>query len=62
MGRKCKKLGGPALMMEFQRVAGDDTIVMGCKCIGNWKSAPNVRVMNGESVNDDSLRTLMTLP
>jgi len=57
MGGKCKKLGGPTLMMEFQRLAGDDTVVVGCKCMGKCKSAPNVRVMNGESVNDDSLRT-----
>lgn len=57
MGGKCKKLGGPALMEEFQRVMDDDTVVVGCKCMGKCKSAPNVRVMNGENVNDDSVRT-----
>ena len=57
MGGKCKKLGGPALMEEFQRVVGDDIVVVGCKCMGKCRSAPNIRVMNGEDVNDDSVRT-----
>ncbi|KAL2922319.1 Diacylglycerol O-acyltransferase 3 cytosolic [Bienertia sinuspersici] len=51
MGGKCKKLGGPALMEEFQRVMGDKGVVEGCKCMGKCKSAPNVRAVNG----DDSL-------
>lgn len=56
MGGKCKKLGAPALMEEFQRVVGDEGVVVGCKCMGKCKSAPNVKVLNN-NVGDDSLRT-----
>lgn len=56
MGGKCKKSGSPALMEEFQRVMDDEVVVAGCKCLGKCKSAPNVRVLNGNVV-DDSLRT-----
>ncbi|KNA10232.1 hypothetical protein SOVF_145620 [Spinacia oleracea] len=47
MGGKCKKLGAPALMNEFQRVMGNEGVVEGCKCMGKCKTAPNVRLLNG---------------
>lgn len=62
MGGKCKKLGAAALMNEFQKAVGVEGSVVGCKCMGKCKSAPNVKVLNsidgiaGEVV-DDSVRT-----
>lgn len=50
-GGKCKKSGAIALMEEFQRVVGDEAVVMGCKCMGKCKTSPNVRVMKGETSN-----------
>uniref|UniRef100_A0A803M5C9 Uncharacterized protein n=1 Tax=Chenopodium quinoa TaxID=63459 RepID=A0A803M5C9_CHEQI len=56
MGGKCKKLGAPALMEEFQRAVGSEGVVEGCKCMGKCKSAPNVRLQNG-NVGADSVKT-----
>lgn len=61
MGGKCKKLGAATLMDEFQKAVGVEGSVVGCKCMGKCKSAPNVKVLNsidgiqGE-VKDDSVR------
>lgn len=61
MGGKCKKLGAATLMDEFQKAVGVEGSVVGCKCMGKCKSAPNVKVLNsidgiqGE-VQDDSVR------
>ncbi|KAK9672108.1 hypothetical protein RND81_12G076900 [Saponaria officinalis] len=62
MGGKCKKIGAPALIEEFQKAVGDEGVVVGCKCMGKCKSAPNVKLSNavgvvGESFGDDSMRT-----
>ncbi|KAL9233051.1 hypothetical protein vseg_008092 [Gypsophila vaccaria] len=59
MGGKCKKSGAPALIDAFQNAIGDEGVVVGCKCMGKCKSAPNVKLSNGvgESFGDDSLRT-----
>lgn len=46
MGSKCKKLGSVVLMEEFTRQMGEEGVVVGCKCMGKCKTAPNVRVMN----------------
>ncbi|WCJ22606.1 Diacylglycerol O-acyltransferase 3 [Euphorbia peplus] len=46
MGGKCKKLGAPMLMEEFEKEIGTEGSVVGCKCMGKCKSAPNVRVCN----------------
>ncbi|KAK3188853.1 hypothetical protein Dsin_028414 [Dipteronia sinensis] len=55
MGGKCKKSGGGALLEEFQRVMGVegavDVEVVGCKCMGKCKNAPNVKLYNN-SVDD----------
>lgn len=61
MGGKCKKLGAATLMDEFQKAVGVEGSVVGCKCMGKCKSAPNVKVLNsvdgiqGE-VEDSSVR------
>ncbi|XP_015061434.1 diacylglycerol O-acyltransferase 3, cytosolic [Solanum pennellii] len=44
MGGKCKRLGAGALLEEFQRVAGIEAAVSGCKCMGKCKVGPNVKV------------------
>ncbi|XP_023539958.1 diacylglycerol O-acyltransferase 3, cytosolic-like [Cucurbita pepo subsp. pepo] len=44
MGNKCKKAGAAALMEEFERVMGADSVVCGCKCMGRCRDGPNVRV------------------
>ncbi|KAL9255919.1 Diacylglycerol O-acyltransferase 3-like protein [Drosera capensis] len=54
MGGKCKKSGAPALMEEFQRVLGGEAAVVGCKCLGKCKSAPNVRVLQRSGEMDES--------
>lgn len=50
MGNKCKKLGSVVLMEEFTRQMGEEGVVVGCKCMGKCKTAPNVRVMNTAGV------------
>ncbi|EEF43203.1 diacylglycerol O-acyltransferase 3 [Ricinus communis] len=59
MGNKCKKSGGAALLEEFQRVLGVEAAVVGCKCMGNCRDGPNVRVRNSvqDRNTDDSVRT-----
>ncbi|KAL8170608.1 hypothetical protein V2J09_022412 [Rumex salicifolius] len=59
MGGKCKKAGGPVLMEEFQKVLGVGGSVVGCKCMGKCKTAPNVRFFNAgeEEDEDDSVRS-----
>ncbi|KAJ8898733.1 hypothetical protein K2173_004917 [Erythroxylum novogranatense] len=44
MGGKCKKLGSVALMEKLQMMVGVEGAVVGCKCMGKCKNAPNVRV------------------
>ncbi|XVF22192.1 hypothetical protein REPUB_Repub12eG0152700 [Reevesia pubescens] len=61
MGGKCKKLGAPALLEEFERKVGAEGTVVRCKCMGKCKTAPNVRVLNSSSgtearINEDSVR------
>ncbi|KAK2645282.1 hypothetical protein Ddye_020477 [Dipteronia dyeriana] len=55
MGGKCKKSGGGALLEEFQRLmvidGAVDVEVVGCKCMGKCKNAPNVKLYNN-SVDD----------
>jgi hypothetical protein len=48
MGNKCKKSGSAALLQEFEKVVGVEGAgsVVGCKCMGKCKSAPNVRIQN----------------
>ncbi|RDY14165.1 Diacylglycerol O-acyltransferase 3, cytosolic, partial [Mucuna pruriens] len=47
MGNKCKKSGAAALLQEFERAVGvEGGAVVGCKCMGKCKTAPNVRVQN----------------
>ncbi|PNX78570.1 soluble diacylglycerol acyltransferase [Trifolium pratense] len=48
MGNKCKKSGAAALLEEFEKVVGVEGAgsVVGCKCMGKCKSAPNVRIQN----------------
>ncbi|XP_031285772.1 diacylglycerol O-acyltransferase 3 [Pistacia vera] len=49
MGNKCKKLGGGALLGEFQRVMGtEEGVVAGCKCMGKCRDGPNVRLYNSD--------------
>lgn len=49
MGNKCKKLGGGALLEEFQRVTGiEEGVVVGCKCMGKCRDGPNVRLHNSD--------------
>ncbi|KAH0704993.1 hypothetical protein KY290_009707 [Solanum tuberosum] len=52
MGGKCKRLGAGALLEEFQRVAGIEAAVSGCKCMGKCKVGPNVRVSGCSSSSD----------
>ncbi|XP_057419849.1 diacylglycerol O-acyltransferase 3-1 [Lotus japonicus] len=59
MGNKCKKSGAAALMQQFESVVGvEGGAVVGCKCMGKCKSAPNVRIQNAvdhelaEGLND----------
>ncbi|KAK7243363.1 hypothetical protein RIF29_38156 [Crotalaria pallida] len=47
MGNKCKKSGASALLQQFENVVGaEGGAVVGCKCMGKCKTAPNVRVQN----------------
>ncbi|XP_047334810.1 diacylglycerol O-acyltransferase 3 [Impatiens glandulifera] len=48
MGGKCKKLGAPALMEEFQKTVGVEIAVVGCKCMGKCRTGPNVKVHDVE--------------
>ncbi|EXB75649.1 hypothetical protein L484_026126 [Morus notabilis] len=60
MGNKCKKSGSVALMEEFARQMGGEGAVVGCKCMGKCRSAPNVRVVNStrvEGATDVCVRT-----
>ncbi|XP_027331091.1 diacylglycerol O-acyltransferase 3, cytosolic [Abrus precatorius] len=59
MGNKCKRSGAAALLQEFEKVVGvEGGAVVGCKCMGKCKSAPNVRIQNSvdhslaEGLND----------
>eukprot|EP00252_Welwitschia_mirabilis_P011117 TRINITY_DN2499_c0_g1_i1.p1 TRINITY_DN2499_c0_g1~~TRINITY_DN2499_c0_g1_i1.p1 ORF type:complete len:379 (+),score=60.73 TRINITY_DN2499_c0_g1_i1:101-1138(+) len=59
-GGKCRKLGGPELIGEFEKSiqrcgAEGDMEVVACRCLGKCRSAPNVRV---ERQQDDGLRSL----
>jgi hypothetical protein len=58
MGNKCKKSGAAALLQEFEKVVGVEGAgsVVGCKCMGKCKSAPNVRIQN--SVDHDMVQGL----
>lgn len=57
MGGKCKRLGAGALLEEFQRVAGVEAAVSGCKCMGKCKVGPNVRVSGcSSSCNSDAFQ------
>ncbi|XP_039012153.1 diacylglycerol O-acyltransferase 3-like [Hibiscus syriacus] len=61
MGGKCKKLGAPALLEEFEKKVGAEGTVVACKCMGKCRTAPNVRVSNTQSetasrINEDSVR------
>ncbi|GMJ09269.1 diacylglycerol acyltransferase 3 [Hibiscus trionum] len=57
MGGKCKKLGAPALLEEFEKKVGADGTVVACKCMGKCRTAPNVRVSNTASrINEESVR------
>lgn len=46
MGGKCRKLGAAALLEEFERKMGMESVVVGCKCMGKCTKGPNVRVFN----------------
>lgn len=47
MGGKCKKLGAMAVLEEFKKEVGaEGVLVVGCKCMGKCKNAPNVRFSN----------------
>lgn len=47
MGNKCKRSGAAALLQEFEKVVGvEGGAVVGCKCMGKCKTAPNVRVQS----------------
>ncbi|CAH1439579.1 unnamed protein product [Lactuca virosa] len=51
MGGKCKKSGAEMLLENFQKaVGGGEAAVVGCKCMGKCRDAPNVRVGNGGPV------------
>ncbi|KAK9676415.1 hypothetical protein RND81_11G075400 [Saponaria officinalis] len=52
----------PSEEMDASVVVGDEGVVVGCKCMGKCRSAPNVKLSNpvggvGESFGDDSMRT-----
>ncbi|KAL5538776.1 hypothetical protein UlMin_043916 [Ulmus minor] len=49
MGNKCKKSGAAALFAEFEQAVGMEGAVVGCKCMGKCKVAPNVRVRNDQA-------------
>ncbi|KAI4335106.1 hypothetical protein L6164_013785 [Bauhinia variegata] len=49
MGKKCERSGAAALLQEFEKVMGVEGAVVGCKCMGKCRSAPNVRVKNSAS-------------
>ncbi|XP_065859882.1 diacylglycerol O-acyltransferase 3 [Euphorbia lathyris] len=59
MGGKCKKLGAPMLMEEFERKIGTEGSVVGCKCMGKCKSAPNVRV---SEIQEESVKCSLQTP
>lgn len=63
MGNKCKKSGAATLLQEFEKVVGveGEGVVVGCKCMGKCKTAPNVRIQNSVDLNmvqgiDDSVK------
>ncbi|MCD7448083.1 hypothetical protein HAX54_038177 [Datura stramonium] len=56
MGGKCKRLGAGAILEEFQRIAGMEAAVSGCKCMGKCKVGPNVRVSGCSSSSSDAFQ------
>ncbi|KAK4725829.1 hypothetical protein R3W88_030746 [Solanum pinnatisectum] len=56
MGGKCKRLGAGALLEEFQRVAGIEAAVSGCKCMGKCKVGPNVKVSGCSSSSSNAFQ------
>lgn len=54
MGGKCKKSGAELLMENFQKAVGGEAAVVGCKCMGKCRDAPNVklRTNNGDGSGD----------
>ncbi|KAK9161870.1 hypothetical protein Syun_008211 [Stephania yunnanensis] len=53
VGGKCRKMGGAALLEEFERAVGMKGSVVGCKCMGKCRSGPNVKV---HASQDDGLQ------
>lgn len=49
MGGKCKKSGAAMLLENFQKAVGGEAAVVGCKCMGKCRDAPNVRVRTGNT-------------
>ncbi|KAL4579184.1 hypothetical protein LXL04_015321 [Taraxacum kok-saghyz] len=54
MGGKCKKSGAEMLLENFQKAVGGETAaaVVGCKCMGKCRNAPNVRVKTSNGDGD----------
>ncbi|KAI3686981.1 hypothetical protein L1987_80671 [Smallanthus sonchifolius] len=55
MGGKCKKSGGAMLLENFQKAVGGEAEVVGCKCMGNCRDGPNVKVRSSEEAMATSL-------
>ncbi|KAF5180940.1 Diacylglycerol O-acyltransferase 3, cytosolic [Thalictrum thalictroides] len=63
MGGKCKKFGAAELLEELQKKIGMEGVVVGCKCMGKCKNAPNVRVLNKRSMNSaEGMGTSISAP
>ncbi|XP_061354701.1 diacylglycerol O-acyltransferase 3-1 [Gastrolobium bilobum] len=64
MGGKCKRSGAAALLQEFERVVGfQGGAVVGCKCMGKCKTAPNVRIQNSVDPSlDEGLNDSVKIP
>ncbi|XP_075517560.1 diacylglycerol O-acyltransferase 3-like [Primulina tabacum] len=55
MGGKCKKSGAVAILDEFKKAVGIEGAVSGCKCMGQCRDGPNVRVLIGEAGDSRSV-------
>jgi hypothetical protein len=57
MGGKCKKSGAAELLDKFQSVVGIEGSVSGCKCMGKCRDGPNVKVVDGGLLAENSVRS-----
>ncbi|KAH7666537.1 Diacylglycerol O-acyltransferase protein [Dioscorea alata] len=56
MGGKCKRSGAMQLLEEIDKKVGVEGAVVGCKCMGKCRDAPNVRVLKKDGNEEETLK------